>query len=137
MSEAFPNLFMITGPKSIGEKQHARLLEQHVDFVTESIIYMWFNDLELMEPDVAAEDDWVDHVRKQRIRRSFPARTPGIWAPIFPASPPLHALYRRGRNVSPYPQEVVADNYEGFRPRRRRRRSSRMTSATNFALRCF
>ena len=40
MSEAFPNLFMITGPKSIGEKQHVVSIEQHVDFVTESIIYM-------------------------------------------------------------------------------------------------
>ena len=59
MSEAFPNLFMITGPGSPSVKSNMMVsIEQHVDFVTESIVYMRDRELELMEPELASEDEW-------------------------------------------------------------------------------
>ena len=117
MSEAFPNLFMITGPGSPSVKSNMLVsIEQHVDFVTESIIYMREHDLELMEPDVAAEDDWVDHVQEAANKTLFPRANSWYMGANIPGKPRLFMPYIGG--VGTYRricEEVVADNYEGFR----------------------
>ena len=117
MSEAFPNLFMITGPGSPSVKSNMLVsIEQHVDFVTESIIYMREHGLELMEPDVAAEDDWVDHVQEAANKTLFPRANSWYMGANIPGKPRLFMPYIGG--VGTYRricEEVVADNYEGFR----------------------
>ena len=101
MSEAFPNLFMITGPGSPSVKSNMLVsIEQHVDFVTESIIYMREHGLELMEPDVAAEDDWVDHVQEAANKTLFPRANSGMWAPIFPASLASSCISARSERIA-------------------------------------
>ena len=117
MSEAFPNLFMITGPGSPSVKSNMLVsIEQHVDFVTESIIPMREHGLELMEPDVAAEDDWVDHVQEAANKTLFPRANSWYMGANIPGKPRLFMPYIGG--VGTYRricEEVVADNYEGFR----------------------
>ena len=117
MSEAFPNLFMITGPGSPSVKSNMLVsIEQHVDFVTESIIYMREHGLELMEPDVAAEDDWVDHVQEAANKTLFPRANSWYMGANIPGKPRLFMPYIGG--VGTYRricEEVVADNYKGFR----------------------
>ncbi|MEC7536599.1 MAG: NAD(P)/FAD-dependent oxidoreductase [Pseudomonadota bacterium] len=117
MSEAFPNLFMITGPGSPSVKSNMLVsIEQHVDFVTESIIYMRELGLEMMEPDVAAEDDWVDHVQEAANKTLFPRANSWYMGANIPGKPRLFMPYIGG--VGTYRricEEVVADNYEGFR----------------------
>ena len=117
MSEAFPNLFMITGPGSPSVKSNMLVsIEQHVDFVTESIIYMREHGLELMEPDVAAENDWVDHVQEAANKTLFPRANSWYMGANIPGKPRLFMPYIGG--VGTYRricEEVVADNYEGFR----------------------
>ena len=117
MSEAFPNLFMITGPGSPSVKSNMLVsIEQHVDFVTESIIYMREHGLELMEPDNAAEDDWVDHVQEAANKTLFPRANSWYMGANIPGKPRLFMPYIGG--VGTYRricEEVVADNYEGFR----------------------
>ncbi|MED5360888.1 MAG: NAD(P)/FAD-dependent oxidoreductase [Pseudomonadota bacterium] len=117
MSEAFPNLFMITGPGSPSVKSNMLVsIEQHVDFVTESIIHMREHGLGLMEPDVAAEDDWVDHVQEAANKTLFPRANSWYMGANIPGKPRLFMPYIGG--VGTYRricEEVVADNYEGFR----------------------
>ena len=55
MSEAFPNLFMITGPGSPSVKSNMLTsIEQHVDFVTDALLHMREHGFELMEPELEA-----------------------------------------------------------------------------------
>jgi cyclohexanone monooxygenase len=58
MSEAFPNLFTITGPGSPSVKSNMiTSIEQHVDFVTDALLYMREHGYELMEPELEAENE--------------------------------------------------------------------------------
>jgi len=117
MSEAFPNLFMITGPGSPSVKSNMLVsIEQHVDFVTESIIHMRERGLELMEPDVTAEDEWVDHVQEAANKTLFPRANSWYMGANIPGKPRLFMPYIGG--VGTYRricEEVVAENYKGFR----------------------
>ena len=116
MSEAFPNLFMITGPGSPSVKSNMMVsIEQHVDFVTESIVYMRQHGLEVMEPELAAEDDWVDHVQETANKTLFPRANSWYMGANIPGKPRLFMPYIGG--VGTYRkkcEEIVAANYKGF-----------------------
>ena len=116
MSEAFPNLFMITGPGSPSVKSNMLVsIEQHVDFITESIIHMRSQGLELMEPLVSAENDWVDHVQEAANKTLFPRANSWYMGANIPGKPRLFMPYIGG--VGTYRricEEVVAENYKGF-----------------------
>ena len=117
MSEAFPNLFMITGPGSPSVKSNMMVsIEQHVDFVTESIVYMRDRELELMEPELASEDEWVDHVQEVANKTLFPRANSWYMGANIPGKPRLFMPYIGG--VGTYRrkcEEVVTDGYKGFR----------------------
>lgn len=116
MSEAFPNLFMITGPGSPSVKSNMMVsIEQHVDFVTESIVYMRQHRLEVMEPELAAEDDWVDHVQETANKTLFPRANSWYMGANIPGKPRLFMPYIGG--VGTYRkkcEKIVAENYKGF-----------------------
>ena len=116
MSEAFPNLFMITGPGSPSVKSNMMVsIEQHVDFVTESIVYMRQHGLEVMEPELSAEDDWVDHVQETANKTLFPRANSWYMGANIPGKPRLFMPYIGG--VGTYRkkcEEIVAANYKGF-----------------------
>ena len=90
-------------------------IEQHVDFVTESIIHMRSQGLELMEPAVSAENDWVDHVQEAANKTLFPRANSWYMGANIPGKPRLFMPYIGG--VGTYRricEEVVAENYKGF-----------------------
>ena len=117
MSEAFPNMFMITGPGSPSVKGNMlNSLEQHVDFVTDSILHMREWGFALMEPTREAEDDWVDHVQETANRTLFPRANSWYMGANIPGKPRLFMPYIGG--VGRYRQiceEKVESGYEGFR----------------------
>ena len=117
MSEAFPNMFMITGPGSPSVKGNMlNSLEQHVDFVTDSILHMRERGFALMEPTREAEDDWVDHVQETANRTLFPRANSWYMGANIPGKPRLFMPYIGG--VGRYRQiceEKVESGYEGFR----------------------
>ncbi|MDD9929231.1 MAG: NAD(P)/FAD-dependent oxidoreductase, partial [Rhodospirillaceae bacterium] len=117
MSEAFPNMFMITGPGSPSVKGNMlNSLEQHVDFVTDSILHMRERGYALMEPTREAEDDWVDHVQETANRTLFPRANSWYMGANIPGKPRLFMPYIGG--VGRYRQiceEKVERGYEGFR----------------------
>ena len=117
MSEAFPNLYMITGPGSPSVKSNMLTsIEQHVDWVTDSLVHMRDRNLELMEPTQSAEDDWVDHVQEAANRTLFPRANSWYMGANIPGKPRLFMPYIGG--VGRYREicdEVAADGYKGFR----------------------
>jgi cyclohexanone monooxygenase len=117
MTAAFPNLFMITGPGSPSVLSNMMVsIEQHVDWVTQSIVHMRARNLETMEPTLTAEDDWVDHVNVVAHKTLFPLAASWYMGANIPGKPRIFMPYIGG--VGKYRRicdEVVADNYRGFR----------------------
>jgi cyclohexanone monooxygenase len=117
MSEAFPNMFMFTGPGSPSVKSNMIIsIEQHVDLVTDSLVYMRERGLEVMEPEREAEDGWVDHVQEAANRTLFPLANSWYMGSNVPGKPRLFTPYIGGvgryRRIC---EQMVADGYKGFR----------------------
>jgi len=108
---------MVTGPGSPSVKSNMMVsIEQHVDFVTESIVHMRDRELELMEPELASEDEWVDHVQEVANKTLFPRANSWYMGANIPGKPRLFMPYIGG--VGTYRrkcEEVVTDGYKGFR----------------------
>jgi cyclohexanone monooxygenase len=117
MTEAFPNLFMITGPGSPSVKSNMIIsIEQHVDLVTDTLIHMRAHGLETMEPERHAEDAWVDHVQEAANRTLFPRANSWYMGANIPGKPRLFTPYIGGvgryRRIC---EQMVAEGYKGFR----------------------
>lgn len=117
MSEAFPNLFMITGPGSPSVKGNMiNSLEQHVDLVVDTMLHMRDQGLEIIEPERTAEDEWVDHVQVVAHKTLFPQANSWYMGANIPGKPRLFMPYIAG--VGSYRQtceKIVAEGYKGFR----------------------
>jgi cyclohexanone monooxygenase len=62
-SAGFPNLFMITGPGSPSVlASMIQAIEQHVDWIADALAHMRDIGATTIEPTVAEEDAWVEHV---------------------------------------------------------------------------
>ena len=116
MTEAFPNMFMITGPGSPSVKSNMIVsIEQHVDFVADSLTYMRDHGYDLVEPERQAEDDWVDHVQDTANKTLFPKANSWYMGANIPGKPRIFTPYVGG--VGFYRrtcEQIVADGYKGF-----------------------
>ena len=91
-------------------------LEQHVDIVVDTITHMREQGLAAMEPELAAEDEWVDHVQVVAYKTLFPQANSWYMGANIPGKPRLFMPYIAG--VGSYRrtcEEVVAEGYKGFR----------------------
>ncbi|MEO1063239.1 MAG: alpha/beta hydrolase fold domain-containing protein [Actinomycetota bacterium] len=62
MTAGFPNLFMVTGPQSPSVLSNMAVsIEQHVEWITETIGALRADGLDTIEPTQTAEDGWVQH----------------------------------------------------------------------------
>lgn len=62
MTTEFPNFFMITGPGSPSVLSNMMVsIEQHVDWVTDTLVFMRDNGFNTIEPTSTAQDGWVRH----------------------------------------------------------------------------
>jgi cation diffusion facilitator CzcD-associated flavoprotein CzcO/acetyl esterase/lipase len=62
MATEFPNFFMITGPGSPSVLSNMMVsIEQHVDWVTDTLVHMRDNGFDTIEPTPTAEEGWVRH----------------------------------------------------------------------------
>ncbi len=116
MSEAFPNLFMITGPGSPSVLTNMMVsIEQHVDWITESLLHMRARGLETMEPTLEAEDEWVEHVNIVAQGTLFPRAASWYMGANIPGKPRIFMPYVGGAGAyRKICDKVVADGYEGF-----------------------
>jgi len=117
MTESFPNLFMITGPGSPSVKSNMLVsIEQHVDLLTESLVHMRHNGLEFMEPELDAENDWVDHVQEVAHKTLFPQANSWYMGANIPGKPRIFMPYVGGvGNYRRLCERMVAEGYKGFR----------------------
>jgi len=116
MSAGFPNLFIITGPGSPSVLSNMIVsIEQHVDWIADSLAYMRDNGLETMEADGDAEDKWVAHVNEVAATTLYPQANSWYMGANVPGKPRIFMPYIGG--VGPYRQicnDVAAKGYEGF-----------------------
>jgi cyclohexanone monooxygenase len=116
MSESFPNLFMITGPGSPSVKGNMmNSIEQHVDLVVDTLTHMREQGLESIEPELDAENEWVDHVQEVANKTLFPRANSWYMGANIPGKPRLFMPYIAG--VGSYRrtcEEIVQNAYRGF-----------------------
>ena len=117
MSASFPNLFMITGPGSPSVKSNMIMsIEQHVDLVIETLLSMRRKGLSVVEPELEAENKWVDHVQEVANKTLFPQANSWYMGANIPGKPRLFMPYIGG--VGAYREiceEIVANNHRGFK----------------------
>ena len=117
MSASFPNLLMITGPGSPSVKSNMIMsIEQHVDLVIETLLSMRRKGLSVVEPELEAENKWVDHVQEVANKTLFPQANSWYMGANIPGKPRLFMPYIGG--VGAYREiceEIVANNYRGFK----------------------
>ena len=62
MTAGFPNLYMITGPGSPSVLSNMMVsIEQHVDWIADTMIHLRDHDIDSIEPTELAETTWVEH----------------------------------------------------------------------------
>ena len=117
MSASFPNLFMITGPGSPSVKSNMIMsIEQHVDLVTNTLLRMRSEGLSVVEPELDAENSWVEHVQEVANKTLFPRANSWYMGANIPGKPRLFMPYIGGVGVyREICEEIVADNYRGFK----------------------
>ena len=91
-------------------------IEQHVDLVADLIAHMRGAGLSAIEPERAAEDEWVDHVQEVAYKTLFPQANSWYMGTNIPGKPRLFMPYIAGvgryRRIC---EEVVAEGCKGFR----------------------
>ena len=94
----FPNLFTVTGPGSPSVLSNMPVsIEQHVDWITDCISYCMQNDIDKIEADVKAAQDWVLHVREAAEATLLPkAGNSWYWGANIPGKPRVFMPYAGG-----------------------------------------
>ena len=115
-SAGFPNMFMITGPGSPSVLSNMPVsIEQHVEWIADTIDDMNERGLDLIEADPQAEADWVAHVNEIASMTMFPLADSWYLGANIPGKPRVFMPYSGG--VGAYREkcdEVRANDYEGF-----------------------
>jgi cation diffusion facilitator CzcD-associated flavoprotein CzcO len=116
MSAGFPNLFLITGPGSPSVLSNVLVsIEQHVDWITDCLAYLRAHDLRGIEPTVAAEDAWVEHVNEVAHTTLYPLANSWYMGANIPGKPRIFMPYVGGvGNYRKKCDAVAANGYEGF-----------------------
>jgi cyclohexanone monooxygenase len=116
MTAGFPNLFTITGPQSPSVLSNMILsIEQHVEWLADLFDHLRTNGLTTIEPDVTAEDEWVQHVHDIASFTLFPTANSWYVGANIPGKPRVFMPYIGG--VAMYRQkcdDVARKGYEGF-----------------------
>jgi cyclohexanone monooxygenase len=116
MSAGFPNLFIITGPGSPSVLSNMIVsIEQHVDWITDCVACMRDRDLDTVEANRDAEDNWVAHVNEVAHTTLYPQANSWYMGANIPGKPQIFMPYIGGVGV--YRQicnDVAARGYEGF-----------------------
>ncbi len=116
MVAGFPNLFTITGPGSPSVLSNMMTsIEQHVEWVTDCMAHVRDRQMARIEPTVAAEDRWVDHVSETAADTLYPEANSWYMGANIPGKPRVFLPYVGG--VGTYRkicEDVRANDYEGF-----------------------
>jgi acetyl esterase/lipase len=113
----FPNFFMLTGPGSPSVLSNMMVsIEQHVEWVSDTIDHLTRSGLDTIEPTPTAEAGWVQHVNDCGDITLFPRAASWYTGANVPGKPRVFLPYIGG--VDRYRvacDEVVKQGYLGFR----------------------
>jgi cyclohexanone monooxygenase len=116
MTAEFPNLFTITGPGSPSVLSNMIVsIEQHVDWIADCMVHLREQQLTSIEPNLDAEDNWVDHVNELASATLLPQADSWYMGANIPGKPRVFMPYLAG--IGPYREicdGIVARGYEGF-----------------------
>ncbi len=112
----FPNLFTITGPFSPSVLFNMpRGIEQHCDWIADSIAAMERQNLASMEATAEAEAAWMAEVKAIADMTLFPTTDSWYLGANIPGKPRVFMVFLAGgKRYKEICDEVVADNYRGF-----------------------
>lgn len=116
MATDFPNLFMITGPSSPAIFANGALcIEQHVDWITDCLVYLRTNHYATIEPSAEAENNWGNHVNAVANFTLFSKADCWYNGANIEGKPKTFMAYVGGaNNYLKKCQEVAANGYKGF-----------------------
>lgn len=117
MSAGFPNLFTVTGPGSPSVLSNVIVsIEQHVDWIAGCLAHLRQHGIRTIEPDEAAQDNWVAHVNDVAHRTLYPQANSWYMGANVPGKTQVFMPYIGGVNVyRRICDEVAAEGYRGFR----------------------
>jgi cation diffusion facilitator CzcD-associated flavoprotein CzcO len=112
----FPNFFMITGPQSPSVLSNMMVsIEQHVEWVTDFLLYLRKNRIELFEATKGAEEEWSNHCNEVANFTLLTKTDSWYMGANIDGKPRGFLPYAGG--VGPYRQicnDVAAEGYKGF-----------------------
>lgn len=116
MSAGFPNLFLITGPGSPSVLTNVvAAIEQHIEWVSDCLAHLAASGVATIEPDVEAEDKWVDHVNEVSAATLYPAVESWYNGTNVPGKPRGFIPYAGGLGEYRKTTSEIADaGYRGF-----------------------
>ena len=115
-TEAFPNLFTITGPGSPSVLTNMLpSIEQHVDWIADCIAYLDNEGLSAIEADIDAENEWVEHVNGLAEETLYPTCNSWYLGANVPGKPRVFMPHIGFPAYVEKCKEVVAAGYQGFR----------------------
>lgn len=112
----FPNVFTITGPQSPSVLANMTVaIEQHVEWVTDTIEHMLDTGSAYIEPTDHAEDDWVAHVEELADETLYTEAKSWYMGENIPDKPSTFMVYCGGlTEYNDKLDEAVENGYEGF-----------------------
>jgi cyclohexanone monooxygenase len=114
--DAFPNLFMISGPQnpSVITNQPV-VIEQQVEWVTDFLEHLRENGLAYAEARKTAVREWVEHSNSVAEKTLYPEAASWYRGENVPGKPRVFLPYPGGYdNYRDRCDEVAANGYEGF-----------------------
>ncbi|MBK5238660.1 MAG: NAD(P)/FAD-dependent oxidoreductase [Actinomycetales bacterium] len=116
MSAGFPNLFLVTGPQSPSVLSNVVVsIEQHVDFIANTIKYLTEKGYHRMEATPEAQDAWVE--MNNGISQFTVHRNSHSWYMGDNVAGKAHVVLPALMGVGPFRaacDEVAEDGYRGF-----------------------
>ena len=115
-THGFPNFFTITGPQSPSVVFNMPLgIEQHCEWIADSIAYLDSHGLRAIEPTRGSEDYWIAHTKAIADVTLLPEAESWYLGANIPGKPQVFMVYLGG--AARYRQicdDIAAKGYEGF-----------------------
>ncbi len=112
----FPNMFMITGPGSPSVLSNMPVsIEQHVEWISDFVEYLREHDVDVVDVEQQAEDEWVQHVNDVAEQTMYMLADSWYLGANIPGKPRVFMPYAGG--VGAYREhcdQIASDGYTGF-----------------------
>lgn len=116
MVAGLPNLFTITGPGSPSVLSNVVVsVEQHVEWICDCLVHMRKADLDRIEAQMHAQDEWTQHVDDIARRSLMPDTNSWYMGANIPGKPRMFMPYMGGVGVYRRKcDEISSAGYTGF-----------------------